>query len=218
MHLKAAPKNFPALLKGIRACRVCAKELPLEPRPIFQLDGRARILITGQAPGTRAHEAGKPFLDPSGDRLRDWMGIDAETFYDKSRIAILPIGMCYPGRDKHGGDAPPRPECAPLWHEPVQAAMSNVKLHLLVGGYSQARYLGASAKSSLTETVAAWREYLPHYLPLPHPSWRNNGWLKRHPWFAADLLPELRKRVAKDRKSTRLNSSHIQKSRMPSSA
>lgn len=176
---------------------MCAAALPFAPRPIFQLDPRARILITGQAPGTRAHEAKTPFLDPSGDRLRDWLGVDRAVFYDPGRIAILPIGMCYPGLAKSGGDAAPRPECAPLWHGPILAGLPKVKLHLLVGGYAQRWHLGDRAKSNVTETVRAWREYLPRQIPLPHPSWRNNGWLRRHPWFEAELLGELRRRVAK---------------------
>ncbi len=186
-------------LRDARACRVCAAELPLGPRPIVRARATARLLIVGQAPGTRVHETGIPWNDPSGERLRDWLAVDRETFFDQARIAIMPMGFCYPGRDPRGGDNPPRPECAPLWHPPLLAALPAVELTLLVGLYAQRRYLdakgGAKRRGNLTETVRAWADYWPAYLPLPHPSWRNTGWLKRNPWFAAELLPELRARV-----------------------
>ena len=183
------------VLRAARACRVCAAELPLGPRPVLRAGPGARLLIVGQAPGTRVHETGIPWNDPSGDRLRAWLGIDRETFYDQDRIAIVPMGFCYPGRDPRGGDNPPRPECAPLWHPPLLAALPAVELTLLVGLYAQRRYLDTRRRRTLTETVRAWAEYAPEYLPLPHPSWRNTGWLKRHPWFEAELVPHLRARV-----------------------
>jgi len=183
------------LVAAARACRVCAAHLPLGPRPVLRAAKSARLLIVGQAPGTRVHETGIPWNDPSGERLRAWLAVDSETFYDEARIAIVPMGLCYPGRDDRGGDKPPRPECAPLWHPPLRAALPKVELTLLVGQYAQAYYLGPRRRGSLTETVRAWRELLPDFLPLPHPSWRNTAWLKRHPWFAAELLPELRSRV-----------------------
>jgi len=155
----------------------------------------ARLLIVGQAPGTRVHETGIPWNDASGQRLRDWLAVDSNTFYDASRIAILPIGFCYPGRYERGGDLPPRSECAPLWHRRLTVHMPDLGLILLVGQYAQAHYLGRRRGRSLTETVSAWREYLPDYLPMPHPSWRNTAWLRRNPWFETDLLPELRSRV-----------------------
>ncbi|CAA7612433.1 uracil-DNA glycosylase family protein [Magnetospirillum sp. SS-4] len=184
------------LVGRIRACRLCADHLPLGPRPVLRVSEPARLLIVGQAPGTRVHETGLPWNDRSGDRLRHWLGMGRETFYDQGRVAILPTGLCYPGRDPRGGDRPPRPECAPLWHPPVLARLPHVRLTLLVGGYAQAHVLGGRRRSSLTETVAAWRDYLPDHLVLPHPSWRTTGWQARHPWFEADLLPEARRLVA----------------------
>ena len=191
-----APDELDRLVAEARGCRVCAAELPLGPRPVLRARPGARLLIVGQAPGTRVHETGIPWNDRSGDRLRDWLRLDPEAFYDDSRIAIVPMGFCYPGRDARGGDRPPRPECAPLWHPPLRAALPKVALTLLVGLYAQAYYLGRRRKASLTETVRAWPDYGPDFLPLPHPSWRNTAWLKRNPWFAAELLPELRHRVA----------------------
>jgi uracil-DNA glycosylase len=190
-----ATPTLDALLQAARDCRVCAAHLPLGPRPVLRAAASARLLIVGQAPGTRVHETGVPWNDRSGDRLRDWMGIDRDTFYDAQRVAIVPMGFCYPGRDTRGGDRPPRPECAPLWHPPLLGALPNLALTLLVGQYAQAYYLGAARRGSLTETVAAWRDYLPRFLPLPHPSWRNTAWLRRNPWFEAELVPELRRRV-----------------------
>ncbi len=200
-------RELDRVLRDARACRVCAADLPLGPRPVVRARVTARLLIVGQAPGTRVHETGIPWNDPSGERLRAWLAVDRETFFDQDRIAIMPMGFCYPGRDPRGGDNPPRPECAPLWHPPLLAALPAVELTLLVGLYAQRRYLGAkgSAKGgakgsarrrgTLTETVRAWADYGPATLPLPHPSWRNTGWLKRNPWFDAELLPELRDRV-----------------------
>lgn len=191
-----AKRSLGSLLAEARACRLCAAELPLGPRPVIRASRTARLMIVGQAPGTKVHETGIPFNDPSGDRLRDWLGIGRETFYDESRIAIVPMGFCYPGRDPRGGDRPPRRECAPLWQAPIRAALPAVELTLLVGLYAQAFYLESGRKGSLTETVRAWRDYLPAFLPLPHPSWRNTGWLKKNPWFEAEVLPELKRRTA----------------------
>ncbi|MBI3444249.1 MAG: uracil-DNA glycosylase family protein [Magnetospirillum sp.] len=177
-------------------CRRCADHLPLGPRPIFRLEASARLLIIGQAPGTKVHESGIPWNDRSGDRLRLWLGLGRDAFYDASRIAILPAGLCYPGRHPRGGDLPPRPECAPLWHPPVLAALPHLRLILLVGSYAQAIHLGAARRPSLTATVAAWRDYLPRFLVLPHPSWRTTAWEARNSWFTEDLLPEARRLVA----------------------
>jgi uracil-DNA glycosylase len=192
-------RELDRVLRDARACRVCAADLPLGPRPVVCARVTARLLIVGQAPGTRVHETGIPWNDPSGERLRAWLAVDRETFFDQDRIAIMPMGFCYPGRDPRGGDNPPRPECAPLWHPPLLAALPAVELTLLIGLYAQRRYLGAKVgarrRGNLTETVRAWADYGPATLPLPHPSWRNTGWLKRNPWFEAELLPELRARV-----------------------
>ena len=182
-----------ALLKKVRACSHCAAHLPLGPRPIVRIAPTARLLIIGQAPGTKVHESGVPWDDKSGDRLREWLAVDTDTFYDEGRIAIMPMGFCYPGVDKNGGDAPPRPECAPLWHEQLCQHLPNIKLTLLIGIYAQAYYLGPRRKKTMTETVKAWAEYQPEgLLPLPHPSWRSTGWLKKNPWFETDVLPVLR--------------------------
>lgn len=189
------PPGLDSLLAEVRACRLCAPHLPLGPRPVLRAAPQARILIIGQAPGTRVHATGIPWNDPSGERLRAWMEVGKKTFYDETRIAILPMGLCYPGRLARGGDAPPRPECAPLWHPPVLEALPCVELTLLVGHYAQARYLGDRRKKTLTETVQAWESYAPAFLPLPHPSWRNTAWLKKNPWFESALLPVLRARV-----------------------
>ena len=191
----AADERFEDLLARARACRLCAKELPLGPNPVFRLAASARLLIVGQAPGTKVHATGIPWNDPSGDRLRKWLALDRGAFYDTARVAILPTGLCYPGRLPQGGDAPPRPECAPLWHPPLRAHLPKVRLTLLVGSYAQAYYLGARAGASVAETVRAFRDYLPEFLPLPHPSWRTLAWAKRNPWFARRVIPELRRRV-----------------------
>jgi uracil-DNA glycosylase len=186
-----------ALVEKARACRVCEAHLPLGPRPVLRASATAKLLIVGQAPGTKVHETGIPWNDASGDRLRRWLDLGRDTFYDENRIAIMPMGLCYPGIDKNGGDSPPRPECAPLWHPPLLALMPQVELVLLVGSHAQAWYLGKRRRKTMTDTVAAWREYLPRFIPTPHPSWRNTAWLKRNPWFEAELVPELRERIAR---------------------
>ncbi|MCW5729850.1 MAG: uracil-DNA glycosylase family protein [Alphaproteobacteria bacterium] len=183
------------LLDEVRACRICEASLPLGPRPVLRIDPRARLLIVGQAPGTRVHESGVPWNDASGERLREWLELDREGFYDTSRVAIMPMGFCYPGRDPRGGDLPPRAECAPAWHARLRPHLPAIRLTLLVGQHAQAWYLGKRRQDSMTATVRAFRDYLPDYLPLPHPSWRNTAWLRRNPWFAAELLPELRARL-----------------------
>jgi uracil-DNA glycosylase len=175
-----------------RACRLCSQHL--EPRPVFRVGARSRLLIVGQAPGRRVHETGIPWNDPSGDVLREWLATDRETFYDTSRIAIVPVGLCYPGTVE-GADLPPMPQCAPLWQPRFRAALPHIALTLLVGSYAQRYYLGERRKPTLAETVRAFRQYLPEFFPLPHPSWRNKGWLKKHPWSAADVIPALRRRV-----------------------
>jgi uracil-DNA glycosylase len=189
-----AKHSLQTLLAEVRQCRLCAEHLPLGPRPVLRAGTSARVLIVGQAPGTKVHATGIPWNDPSGDRLREWLGIDRETFYDESRFAIIPTGLCYPGRGR-SGDLPPRPECAPKWHPPLLAHLESLELVLLIGQYAQAHYLGERRKPTLTATVQAWREYLPRYLPLPHPSPRNQLWLRRNRWFEAQVLPPLRERV-----------------------
>lgn len=183
-------------LAAARACRVCADHLPLGPRPVLRAEAGARLLIIGQAPGTRVHETGMPWNDPSGERLRAWMGVDRETFYDTDRVAIVPMGLCYPGRLPRGGDAPPRPECAPLWQKRLRAALPAVRLTLLVGGHAHAWHLGRGR--SVTETVRNFAAPLTArgLFALPHPSWRTTAWQRRHPWFDAEVLPALRAHVA----------------------
>ena len=183
------------LLKELDQCRVCEPELPLGARPVVSVSPSARLLIVGQAPGTRVHASGIPWNDPSGDRLRQWLGVDKETFYDKSRIAIMPMGFCYPGKGA-SGDLPPRSECAPLWHKKLLNHMPSIELTLLIGNYAHKYYLDRRHKT-LTARVAAWQDYLPGYFPLVHPSPRNTYWLQQNPWFEVDLLPELRKRVSR---------------------
>lgn len=183
------------VLAEARACRHCAGVLPLGPRPVLRAAASARLLIVGQAPGTRVHETGVPWNDASGARLRQWLDLTPATFYDESRVAIVPMGFCYPGRDARGGDRPPRPECAPLWHPRLWQALVNVETTLLIGQYAQRSYLGRRAGRTLTATVRAYREAAPAFWPLPHPSWRNTAWLKKNPWFETDLLPALRARV-----------------------
>lgn len=187
--------DFKNLLADIRDCRICQRHLPLGPRPVIRAGETAKILIIGQAPGTRVHESGVPWDDASGVRLRGWLEMSPEDFYDQNRVAIMPMGFCYPGRNAKGGDNPPRPECAPEWHPQVLANLGQVELTLLVGSYAQKYYLGTAAKKTMTETVRAWPEYLPAYLPTPHPSWRTKGWEKKNRWFGAEILPELQKRV-----------------------
>ena len=187
------PKDpLAALLAEIRACRVCEADLPLGPRPVLNAEASARLMIIGQAPGTRVHESGVPWDDASGDRLRDWLAIERAVFYDPGRVAIVPMGFCYPGTNPKGGDAPPRPECAPLWHPRLLAMLPNVELTLLVGRYAQVHNLGAAAGKSVVETVRAWRDHMPRYLPLPHPSWRTRSWAKKNPWFETEVIPALR--------------------------
>ena len=187
--------TFPSLLRDVRACTVCDAHLPLGPRPVLKGKQSARIMIVGQAPGTKVHETGIPWNDASGRRLREWLDLDDAAFYDEARIAIVPMGFCYPGANPKGGDNPPRPECAPLWHPPLRQAMRQVELTLLVGQYAQRWYLKDRMKKTMTETVHAWRDYLPEFLPTPHPSWRTTHWLKKNPWFEAEIVPELRRRV-----------------------
>jgi len=187
--------DFEDLLTEIRACRICADFLPLGPRPVVRLDSAARLLIIGQAPGTKVHESGIPWNDASGQRLREWLEMPGEVFYDVKRVAIMPAGFCYPGRDAKGGDKPPRPECAPLWHPRVLPYLTKVKLTLLVGAYAQKIALGDAA-GTVSETVERWRDFLPDYFPLPHPSWRTLNWEKKNPWFQEQLLPDLRARLS----------------------
>ena len=187
--------GLPELLDEIRACRACAGELPHEPRPVVFLRPQVRLLICGQAPGRRVHESGLPFTDASGDRLRQWMGVDSETFYGRPEIGVAAMAFCFPGTNPKGGDYPPPPRCAQLWRPRLLAQLPRVELTLLVGGYAQDWALGGKTKGNMTETVRAWREYAPACLPLPHPSWRNTGWLKRNPWFEAEVTPYLRQRV-----------------------
>lgn len=175
-----------------RACRHCEAVLPLGPRPVFRVSTTATLLIAGQAPGTKVHETGIPWNDPSGERLRSWLAMDKDLFYDESRVAILPMGFCYPGRLPNGGDAPPRPECAPLWRARLLGLMPLIRLTLLVGSYAQVDALGRGA---MTDRVRDFRRYLPDYFPLPHPSWRTTGWERRNPWFGAEAIPALRDAV-----------------------
>ena len=178
-----------SLLAEVRACRACADTLPLGPRPILQASPSAHILVASQAPGTRAHESGIPFDDASGERLRDWMGLSKQQFYDARHVAIVPMGLCYPGRLRGGGDAPPRPECAPLWRDRLLDAMPALRLVLLVGSHAQRHVLGTG---KMADRVADFRSHLPRTFPLPHPSWRTRAWAARNPWFEADLLPALK--------------------------
>ena len=183
-----------ALLAAVRGCRACEAHLPLGPRPVLRAAETARILVVGQAPGLRVHMTGIPWDDPSGERLRAWLGVDKEVFYDASRIAIIPMGYCYPGRGK-GGDLPPRRECATLWLDQLLDRLSRIELTLLIGRHAQRHFLGSRCKPSLAATVSAWPEYSPRYLPLPHPSPRNEPWLQRHPWFERQLVPLLQARM-----------------------
>jgi uracil-DNA glycosylase len=192
----AGATELAGLMRQVMACDVCAPHLPLGPRPVVRGHASARLLVVSQAPGTRAHETGLSFNDRSGDRLREWLGLERDRFYDEARVAIMPMGFCYPGRLARGGDRPPRPECAPLWHDRLRAHWPAVSLMLLVGSYAIDRYLAGRRRATLTETVASWRDYLPALLPLPHPSWRTIKWEHDNPWFRVELLPDLRRRIA----------------------
>ena len=190
MHLKH-------LLHDVRSCRICEADLPFGARPILQLSNTARLLIISQAPGSKVHKTGVAWNDASGDRLRDWIKLERSLFYDETKVAILPMGLCYPGAGQNGGDKPPRPECAPLWHERLFTHLPDLQLTLLVGQYAQRHYLGSMRKSSMTETVRAFSEYGPQFFPLPHPSWRSVIWMRNHSWFEQAVIPELRQAVRK---------------------
>ena len=192
--IASPPRPLATLLEEVRACSICAASLALGPRPVVQVDARARILIASQAPGRRVHESGKPFDDPSGDRLRDWMGIDRDDFYDPRLVAILPMGFCYPGAGA-SGDLPPRSECAPTWRGALLGHLAAVELTLVIGRYAQAWHL-RGGPGDVTTAVAAWKSHWPRVLPMPHPSPRNRNWLSKNPWFEADVVPTLRQRVA----------------------
>ncbi|MGI9546664.1 MAG: uracil-DNA glycosylase family protein [Flavobacteriaceae bacterium] len=183
------------LLADIRKCEVCTKYLPLGPRPVVAAHGKAKIAIIGQAPGTKVHQTGIPWDDPSGKKLREWLGVTDEMFYDERLFALVPMGFCYPGKG-NSGDLPPRPECAPLWHEALLSKMPELELVLLIGTYAQKYYLQGESRTNLTETVRSFQDYLPRYFPLPHPSPRNRFWLSKNPWFQLDVLPVLKLRAA----------------------
>jgi len=185
-------RSLPQLLRDVRACRICEPHLDRGVRPVLRASSSARVLVAGQAPGTRVHASGIPFDDPSGDRLREWMGIASETFYDETRVAIVPMGFCYPGTGK-SGDLPPRPECAATWHDELLARLPQVRLTLVIGRYAMDYHLD-NTYPSVTEAVRAWKEERPARIPLPHPSPRNNRWLRDNPWFAEDVLPYVRRR------------------------
>ncbi len=198
--------SLAALSAEIETCRICREAprygspLPVEPNPVCVVSSTARIVICGQAPGIRVHNTGLPFNDPSGDRLRDWLGVGRDAFYDPNKFAIVPMGFCFPGYDAHGGDLPPRRECRETWHDRVFQSMPQLELILTIGQYAQAYHLGRRRKRSMTDTVLNWREYFevdtgPSILPLPHPSWRNNVWLKKNPWFAQNVLPVVQEKV-----------------------
>jgi len=188
------PRSLAVVSREARACDACAEHLPFKPKPVFRVGRSARLLIVGQAPGRLVHQTGIPWNDPSGNVLRAWLGLEREAFYDTSRIAIVPMGLCYPGT-VDGADLPPCAECAPLWQPRFHAALPNIRLTLLVGSYAQAFHLKERRKKTLGETVRAYRDYLPEFFPLPHPSWRNLLWLKRNPWFAKNVIPVLKRRV-----------------------
>jgi len=186
--------SFQTLCEEIQSCTLCESVLPMGTNPVFRASPTAKILIAGQAPGIRVHNTSIPFNDPSGDRLRQWMGVSKETFYDPARIAIIPMGFCYPGTGERG-DLPPRPECSKTWHPQLLSWLTEIELILPIGIYAQKFYLGKEQQKNLTETVKNWRAYAPKHIPLPHPSPRNNIWLKRNPWFEQDVLPELKLRI-----------------------
>ncbi|HEX5379121.1 MAG TPA: uracil-DNA glycosylase family protein [Phenylobacterium sp.] len=187
--------SLDTVLAEIAACRACAGELAHEPRPVVMVRPETRLLICGQAPGRRVHESGRPFTDPSGDRLRSWLGVDGEDFYGRPEIGVAAMAFCFPGTNPKGGDYPPPTRCARLWRPRLLASLPRVELTLLVGSYAQAWALGDRRRANMTETVRAWRDFAPDVLPLPHPSWRNTAWLKRNPWFEAEVAPYLRQRV-----------------------
>jgi len=190
-------ENLTDLLAEVSACNICEPELDLGARPVVVIDSKARLLIIGQAPGTKVHATGIPWNDPSGDRLREWLNVDKDQFYNKENIAIMPMGFCYPGKIPKGGDKPPRPECAPKWHDRLKAQLPEIGLTLLVGSHAQKYYLGKKIYKTMTETIRHYEEYLEDgFLPLPHPSWRSTGWMKKNPWFEADILPMLRAKTA----------------------
>ena len=180
------------LLLDVRTCRICEAELPLGARPVVQFASTPRLLIIGQAPGTKVHLSGISWNDKSGDRLRDWLAMEPSVFFDEAKVAIVPMGFCYPGAGANGGDNPPRPECAPRWHERLLRHLPNLKLTLLVGQYAHRYYLDAGRKTSMTETVKAFAQHGPEFFPLPHPSWRSAIWMQKNPWFAERVIPELR--------------------------
>jgi uracil-DNA glycosylase len=194
VEIGGGPEGLAPLLAEVRRCTVCAAHLPFPPNPVLRAAPGARVMIVGQAPGMRVQESGIPWNDLSGDRLRSWLNLSRDQFYDETRIAIIPTGFCYPGKGP-GGDLPPRPECAPLWHPRLRAALPEIRLTLLVGSYAQAYYLGKRVKASLGATVVSWREYLPDFIPLPHPSPRNIRWFKTHPWFDHEVVPAMRQIV-----------------------
>ncbi|MHA6246418.1 uracil-DNA glycosylase family protein [Pontibacter sp. CAU 1760] len=189
------------LLQQIRSCRICEAYLPLGPRPVLRANTSARLLIVGQAPGTKVHASGIPWDDQSGKRLRQWLGLEPAVFYDPAQVAIVPMGFCYPGKGK-SGDLPPRPECARNWHQSLLALMPSIQLTLLVGKYAQNYFLGSTTKATLTETVANWHEYLPKHMPIPHPSPRNQFWIRRNPWFEEDEVPALQTLIQQMRLTT----------------
>lgn len=205
--MRAEASELGRLIAGIRGCRHCVetpsgKPLPHEPRPVLRVSETARLAVCSQAPGTRVHASGIPFTDASGDRLREWMGVSPQEFYDESRIAIIPMGFCFPGQDENGGDLPPRAECAKLWHKSLFDRLPQLELVLAIGSNAQRFHLGSEMRANLQETMLDWRQHMrrkrqPRILPLPHPSWRNNGWLRRNPWFEEELLPVLRREVRK---------------------
>ena len=188
--------NHEELAHQIAGCRLCAAHLPHGIRPVASFSPTARLLIIGQAPGSKVHESGIPWDDKSGDRLREWTGLTKDRMYDPARVALVPMGFCYPGKAS-GGDKPPRPECAPKWHDSILGLLPEDRLTLLVGTYAQAHYLPAARKLSMTERIRNFRDYLPKFFPLPHPAWRSTIWMRKHPWFEAEIIPALRKQIAR---------------------